>query len=117
MAEHVEEIGDSFVDLSIERTGDAIISDISSDAMEEKSEEIDDSFEDLLIFPTRKGLLRSTNMIEQYFALELKAMEQRGLQGGQQYRSAKEEQQAILNIAKHELSNRMQVDNTLCETG
>jgi hypothetical protein len=115
----VEEIGDSFVDLSIERPGDAAMTaEVSPDAIDEKIEEIDDSFEDLLIFPTGQGLRRSTRLMEAYFALECQIMTQRGLKDGRQYRVAQAEQGTILNLAEQELSHRAQaVDASCCETG
>ena len=90
---------------------------VSSDTMDEKLEEIEDSFEDLLIFPTRKGLRRSMEMIEAYFALEVEMMRQWGLQNGRHYQSTMEDQQAILNIARNELGNRARgLPATACES-
>jgi hypothetical protein len=112
----IEEAGEGLEIISAETT------EVSLDleVMDEKLEEIDDSLEDLLIFPTRKGLLRSMEKMEAYFAMEVELMKQRGLQSnsGRRYQSAVEEQQAILDIAKNELNNRSQVGSaSCCNTG
>lgn len=84
-------------------------------------EEIDYSFEDLLIFPTVEGLRRLTAMIQSYFAMEEQIMKQCELDiinEGQYFQSTIVEQQAILEIAKHELNNRAQGSAyKSCETG
>ena len=91
--------------------------------MDEKYEEIEDSLEDLLIFPTRKGLRQSMEMIEAYFAIEVEIMDRRQLREGhdqkQHHRRStiEEEQQTILNIAKSELNERKQKHASACESG
>ena len=72
--------------------------------IEERYDEIEESLDDLLIFPTRKGLRRSIEMMKALFVLEIETMKQLEIPA-QISQSIMEEQQAILDAAKKELDN------------
>lgn len=90
--------------------------DVSSDGMDEKYEDIEESLENLLIFPTRKGLRRSFEMIEAYFIIEVEIMQQLGI-SEQKHQSILEDQEIIVNIAKDELSiHKQKGASNACES-
>ena len=93
---------------------------VSMDTMEEQVEDIDDSLEDLLIFPTQKGLNRSVWMIQAYFAMEEKMMQQLQITIGRDepaYQSILEKQQGVLDIAKNEMDRKARVAVLDCKSG
>ena len=85
--------------------------------MDESHDEIEYSLEDLLIFPTRKGLRRSIELIEASFVLEVEIMKQLGVPK-QTNESMMNEQREIVDIAKNELDNHAtQVTSNACASG
>ena len=93
---------------------------MNSTSIEDRQELIEDSLDDLLIFPTRKGLHRSLDMLKSYFTLETKLLNQNkdNTTAKEQYQSIIQSQNAILDTINTELN-----DNTIsslsqsCETG
>ena len=86
--------------------------------MEEKRDEIEESLEDLLIFPTRKGLRRSLDMITSYFDMEVQSMEDIAVPESKR-QSILNDQNNIVNMAKKELNSDKLPGGSgaCCETG
>ena len=58
-------------------------------------DEIDESLENLLIFPTIKGLKRCSDLIEEYFRIEMKILAARGKKDNEAIEEGQERIRAI----------------------
>ena len=93
---------------------------MNSTSIEDRQESIEDSLDDLLIFPTRKGLHRSLDMLRAYFTLETKLLNQNkdnDTISSEQYQSIIQSQNAILDTINAELNDKISSSNKSCETG
>ena len=60
---------------------------MNSTSIEDRQESIEDSLDDLLIFPTRKGLHRSLDMLKSYFTFETDLLNKDNNTTAEQYQS------------------------------
>jgi len=93
---------------------------MNSISIEDRQESIEDSLDDLLIFPTRKGLHRSLDLLGSYFTLETNLLNQNkdDTITAEQYQSIIQSQNAILDTINTELNdNTISSSNNSCETG
>ena len=96
---------------------------MNSTSIEDRQESIEDSLDDLLIFPTRKGLRQSFDMLKSYFTLETDLLNQNKDNTititPEQHQSIIQSQNAILDTINTELNdnNTISSKSNSCETG
>ena len=89
----------------------------SIDVLNERQEDISDMLDELLIFPTRKGLQRSMDMIRSYFAQEIEVLARIGNDGisDEQYQQITCDQNQIINRGKN-MSSREVLQASCCDS-
>ena len=92
----------------------------SIDELKEKQEDISDLLDELFIFPTRKGLQKTMDVIRSYFALEkvvfTRTVNENIIITDEQYRQIVDDQEHIINGGKNILSHDVSTNSSCCKS-